>query len=65
MNISFSTPLPCVSLIHHNVPNLTPEDQMIPSVQYGTMAPTRSKHRSFRLRSVFNAGQALSPMSPK
>jgi len=53
-----------VSLIHHNIPNLTPEDQMIPSVQYGTMAPTRSKHRSFRLRSVFNAGQALSPMSP-
>ena len=61
----FSTPLPCVPLIHHNIPNLTPDDQMIPTGPFiSTMAP-RSKPRSFRLRSVFNAGQALSPMSPK
>ncbi len=61
-----STPLPCVPLIHHNIPNLTPDDQMIPSIPLtSTMAPTRSRPRSFRLRSVFKAGQALSPMSPK
>ena len=65
-NFVFSTPLPCVPLIHHNIPNLTPDDQMIPSIPLtSSMAPTRSRPRSFRLRSVFKAGQALSPMSPK
>ncbi|KAI9550321.1 hypothetical protein GHT06_001751 [Daphnia sinensis] len=63
--VNTSTPLPCVPLIHHNIPNLTPDDQMIPSIPLtSTMAPTRSRARSFRLRSVFKAGQALSPMSP-
>lgn len=61
-----STPLPCVPLIHHNIPNLTPDDQMIPPAHaLSSVAPARSKSRSFRLRSVFNAGQTLSPMSPK
>ena len=46
--------------------NLTPDDQMIPQANaFSTLAPSRSKSRSFRLRSVFNAVQTLSPMSQK
>ena len=67
-HFSFYTVLRCrafLRFITHNISNLTPEDEMIPYMPSSILAPTRSRQRPFRLRSVFNAGHTLSPMSPK
>jgi hypothetical protein len=67
-HFSFYTVLRCrafLRFITHNISNLTPEDQMIAYMPSSTLAPTRARQRPFRLRSVFNAGHTLSPMSPK
>jgi hypothetical protein len=67
-HFSFYTVLRCrafLRFITHNISNLTPEDQMIAYIPSSTLAPTRARQRPFWLRSVFNDGHTLSPMSPK